>query len=79
MLPEESPPKTASQSLEPAAEGKLAELATIIAAKYGKDASAVLPMDRNDESLRWRLMLADLAEESIDLQTFIWILFAFAD
>ena len=71
-LPEEAPPKIASQALEPAGEGELADLAAVIAAKFGKDASSVLPIDRNDEALRWRLMLADLAEASIDLQVFIW-------
>ncbi len=71
-LPEEAPPKMASQALEPAGEGELADLADKIAAKFGKDVSSVLPMDRNDDALRWRLMLADLAEQSIDLQVFIW-------
>ena len=71
-LPEESPPKSPSQAMAPAAEGALADLAAKIAAKFGEDASAALPMDPNDEALRWRLMLADLARESIDLQTFIW-------
>ena len=71
-LPEESPAKIDSRALEPASEGKLADLAAEIAANHGKDTSAVLPMDRNDEALRWRLMLADLAQKSIDLQTFIW-------
>ncbi|MGD8975576.1 MAG: hypothetical protein PVJ56_19920 [Desulfobacterales bacterium] len=27
---------------------------------------------RNDEALRWRLLLADLAEETLDIQVFIW-------
>ena len=71
-LPEEAPPKIASQALEPAGEGELADLADKIAAKFGKEASSVLPMDRNDDALRWRLMLADLAKQSIDLQVFIW-------
>ena len=71
-LPEEAPPKIPSQALEPAGEGELADLAARIAAKFGQDASSVLPMDRNDDSLRWRLMLADLAAQSIDLQVFIW-------
>jgi len=28
---------------------------------------------RNDEALRWRLLLADLAEETLDIQVFIRI------
>jgi len=71
-LPEEAPPKISSQALEPAGEGELADLADKIAAKFGKEVSSVFPMDRNDEALHWRLMLADLAEKSIDLQVFIW-------
>ncbi len=67
-LPEEAPPKMASQALEPAGEGQLADLADKIAAKFGKDVSSVLAMDRNDDAFRWRLMLVDLAEQSIDLQ-----------
>ncbi len=27
---------------------------------------------RNDKALRWRLLLADLAEETLDIQVFIW-------
>lgn len=27
---------------------------------------------RNDEALRWRLLLADLAEETLDIQVYIW-------
>lgn len=34
--------------------------------------SGFLMLLRNDEALRWRLLLADLAEETLDIQVFLW-------
>ncbi len=71
-LPKDPPPKKISYAMEPARNGQLATLANTLSAKFGQDTSAFLLIDRNDEALRWRLMLADLATQSIDVQYFLW-------
>lgn len=72
FVPIESPPKTKNYAMAPGREGRLAMLADKISAKFGNRTSAFLLMDHSDEALRWRLMLADLATQSIDLQYFLW-------
>ena len=71
-IPKEPPPKTKSYAMAPSRDGQLAILADNISAKFGRDTSAFLLIDHNDEALRWRLMLADLATQSIDVQYFLW-------
>jgi len=34
--------------------------------------SGFLKLFRNDDAMRWRLLLADMAEETLDMQYFIW-------
>lgn len=68
-----NPPRTASYALAPSQEVRLTELTNEIAATHGSSASGFLPIDRNDEALRWRLMLADVAERTLDMQYYIWL------
>jgi putative cardiolipin synthase len=72
FVPKESPPKTKNYAMAPGREGQLAILADKNSAKFGKDTSTFLLVDHSDEALRWRLMLADLATQSIDVQYFLW-------
>ena len=71
-LLKDPPNKFESYALEPAPRGHFAELASKVAAQYGKEATVVLPIDHNDAAFRWRLMLIDLAESSIDIQIYSW-------
>ncbi len=71
-LPEESPPRSESYALPPAVDGKLAAFAKTMAAKHGEQLSAFWPIEHNVDALRWRLMMADLAEHSLDAKYFIW-------
>ncbi|MBI9110713.1 phospholipase D family protein [Maridesulfovibrio ferrireducens] len=70
-LPEQPPQKIINNASPPAERGKIADLATRLQVIHGQGKPASLALDRNDEALRWRLLLTDLATESIDLQTFI--------
>ena len=72
FVPKDAPPKTKNYAMPPSREGPLAILADRFSSKFGKDTSAFLLMDYSDEALRWRLMLADLATQTIDLQYFLW-------
>ncbi len=66
------PPRTEIHAAAPRSGVRLADLTRALAAEHGGSRSAFLPIDRNDEALLWRLMLADLAEHTLDLQYFIW-------
>jgi putative cardiolipin synthase len=68
---ENKPDRIADSALPPAKTGTFADLAKKnLPADSSR--SIVLPIDRNDEGLRWRLMLFDLAASSIDIQTYSW-------
>ena len=71
-IPQEPPPKTLTYAMAPSRKGQLAILVDKISAKFDQETSTFLLIDRNDEALRWRLMLADLATQSLDVQYFIW-------
>jgi len=68
----ENPDKLVSYS-QPAAEvGILAEVSTTVLDGRAPDESAFMLIQRNSDALKWRLALIDSAEQSIDLQVFIW-------
>jgi len=57
---------------EPADVGVLARLADDVEAGLGERESAFWLLDDNADSLRIRIALAELAEETLDIQYFIW-------
>jgi putative cardiolipin synthase len=65
-------PRSESNAFEPSTEGELARLGQEIEAEFGNNISGFLLLDRNVEALKWRLLLADLALHSLDVQYFIW-------
>lgn len=68
----ESPDKPADYSLPAAESGFLAEASENIMRGRAADESAFMLIPENDEALKWRLALIDSAQQSIDLQVFIW-------
>ena len=68
----EYPYKPVSYSHAPATNGLLAATSQSVMKAAQADESAFLLIRNNEEALRWRLALIDSAQESIDLQTFIW-------
>ena len=53
-------------------DGAFANLESGIRAAHGPEASGFMLLDRNDDSLRWRLALIDSARHSIDVQYYLW-------
>ena len=68
----EYPYKPVSHSHAPAEEGLLEEASESVIKKADDGESAFLLIRNNEDALRWRLALIDSAQQSIDLQTFIW-------
>lgn len=68
----ENPDKLVSYSQAPASEGLLAEAGKTVLKGADADESAFMLIPKNDEALKWRLALIDSAQQSIDLQVFIW-------
>lgn len=68
----EYPHKPVSYSHAPAEEGLLVEASKSVLKKANEGESAFMLIRNNEEALRWRLALIDSAQQSIDLQTFIW-------
>jgi len=66
------PYKSISQSLLPTTNGVLAITSSAVMKSSRAGESAFLLIPKNEEALRWRLALIDSAQQSIDLQTFIW-------
>ncbi|NNL77282.1 MAG: phospholipase D family protein [Desulfobacterales bacterium] len=64
--------KTISYAYEPHPERKLAVITRDLLKGTDTGTSGFLSLLRNDDAMRWRLLLADLAEETLDLQYFIW-------
>ncbi len=68
----EYPYKPVSYSLAPAESGGLAEASHRVMKKAEDGESAFMLIRNNEDALRWRLALIDSAQQSIDLQTYIW-------
>ena len=71
-LPKTETAITPSFALPPAQTGPLYALSTQLSTKIKPEHSVFLPIPDNQEALLWRLLLADLAEESIDVQYYLW-------
>jgi len=65
-------PRSESYALAPGPTGTLARATAKIQADLKPNESGFLMLARNDQALRWRLALADLAQHTIDIQYFIW-------
>jgi putative cardiolipin synthase len=61
-----------SYALPPAPTGTLFEIAQTIERLNGPGKSTYLALSDNLEALRWRLLLADLATETLDAQYYLW-------
>jgi putative cardiolipin synthase len=64
--------KTITFSNEPHPDSRLAVVTRNLIADADDEPSGFLKLFRNDDAMRWRLLLADLAEETLDIQYFIW-------
>ena len=58
--------------LPPTESGSLYRLSESVTATAGEDFSAFLPLSDNADAMRWRLLLVDLAQQSIDAQYYLW-------
>ncbi len=67
-----NPHKPVSYGHAPAEEGLLVEASKSVLKKADEGESAFMLIRNNEEALRWRLALIDSAQQSIDLQVFIW-------
>jgi len=63
--------KVASQAFNAPESTTLGQMAMQITSGHGDD-SGFLLLDRGRDALSWRLILADAAEKSIDIQYFLW-------
>lgn len=64
--------KTLTYAHEPNADRRLAVITRELLKDMDREESGFYMLDRNDDALRWRLLLADLAEETLDMQYFVW-------
>jgi putative cardiolipin synthase len=71
FAPTYSTNKTASTAFTSPETTALGQTALKIAADHGED-SGFLLLDRGRDAMSWRLILADAAQKSIDLQYFLW-------
>ena len=65
------PGKQPDYALPPAAAGPLHELAEQAARGADEDESSFLALSSNVEALKWRMLLTDLATQSIDIQYYL--------
>ena len=64
--------KTLTAAYEPHPQRRLALATRDLLMDMDSGVSGFYMLLRNDVALRWRLLLADLAEETLDMQYFIW-------
>ena len=67
-----NPHKPVSHSQPALNEGMLAEASKKVLQRKEADQSAFMLIQKNEDALKWRLALIDSAQQSIDLQVFIW-------
>jgi putative cardiolipin synthase len=67
-----NPAREKTYSLPAADAGRLTELSDAALARGKQGESAFMRVAGNADAMRWRLALIDSAEQSIDLQVFIW-------
>ena len=63
--------KARETALPPVEAGKLHEFSQQVAQTGAADEAHFLPLSNNMQALRWRLLLADLAQRSIDIQYYL--------
>ena len=71
VLPE-APPKAVTFAREPQAGNRLDALSRELLAGRPEAESGFLMLSNNADALRWRLLLADMAEETLDMQYYVW-------
>ncbi len=71
VLPE-PPPKAVSFAREPQAGNRLDAFSRQLLADHPQEESGFLMLSNNADALRWRLLLADMAEETLDMQYYLW-------
>jgi putative cardiolipin synthase len=71
-LPDDYPPPPRSVALEPDPSTRLGRIEARFAETHGGDVSGFASLDANGEGLRWRLALVDSADQSLDLQYYLW-------
>jgi putative cardiolipin synthase len=64
--------KTPSYSYEPRPDSRLAVVTRDLIQNSDAGQSGFFKLFRNDDAMRWRLLLADMAEETLDMQYFLW-------
>ena len=64
--------KTPSYAYDPPPDSRLAVLTRELVKDMDKGRSGFFKLFRNDDAMHWRLLLADMAEETLDMQYFIW-------
>ncbi len=64
--------KTVSFSYEPPLDSRLAVVTRNLIVDVDDGTSGFLKLFRNDDAMHWRLLLTDMAEETLDMQYFIW-------
>jgi putative cardiolipin synthase len=64
--------KTLTLAYEPHPDARLATLTRELTEEENDGLSGFIKLFRNDDAMRWRLLLAHLAEETLDMQYFIW-------
>ena len=64
--------KTLTLAYEPHPDARLAAVSRDLIEEKDDGPSGFIKLFRNDDAMRWRLLLADMAEETLDMQYFIW-------
>ncbi len=64
--------KILTLSYEPHPESQLAVASRNLLEDLDDGNSGFFKLFRNDDAMRWRLLLADMAEETLAMQYFIW-------
>ena len=64
--------KTPSYAYDPPPDNRLAVMTREWVEDVDQGRSGFFKLFRNDDAMHWRLLLADMAEETLDMQYFIW-------
>ena len=62
--------KTLTLAYEPHSDSRLATVSRGLIEEVDDGHSGFIKLFRNDDAMRWRLLLADMAEETLDMQNF---------
>jgi putative cardiolipin synthase len=64
--------KMPSYAHDPSPDSRLAVITRNLIENTEDGTSGFIKLFRNDDAMRWRLLLAEMAEETLDMQYFIW-------